>query len=61
LEEKYGIAKNRYVVGDWRSDIEWWHRAWAKTIWFNYLNKTKVNDEYLDFEIKSLQEIQDIL
>ena len=61
IEEIYGIPDEKYVIWDGWSDMEWWHKAWAKTIWLNYLKKEKVNDVYCDKEIILLQELQTIL
>ena len=44
LKKKYGRPDQKYVIGDGWSDMEWWYKAWAKTIWLNYLKKTKLND-----------------
>ena len=61
IEEIYGKPDEKYVVWDGRSDMEWWHKAGAKTIWLNYANKEKLNDIYCDREIVSLQQLQKIL
>jgi phosphoglycolate phosphatase-like HAD superfamily hydrolase len=61
IEEIYGKPDEKYVIGDGWSDMEWWYKAWAKTIWLNYLNKKKINDVYCEREIQSLNELQDIL
>jgi len=61
IQDIYGVPDQKYVIGDGWSDMEWWHKAWAKTIRLNYLNKKKVNDSYCDREIVSLEELQKIL
>ena len=61
IEELYGKPDVKYVIWDWWSDMEWWHKAWAKTIWLNYLKKQKLNDIYCDREIVSLHQLQTIL
>lgn len=61
IQDIHGAPDEKYVIGDGRSDMEWWHNAWAKTIWFNYLNKKKLNDIYCDIEIASLKELKNIL
>jgi beta-phosphoglucomutase-like phosphatase (HAD superfamily) len=61
LENLYGTPDIKYVVWDWWSDMEWWHKSWAKTIWLNFLKKEKVNDTYCNAEISSLKELQNIL
>ena len=61
IEQLYGKPDIKYVVGDWWSDMEWWYKSWAKTIWLNYLKKQKQNDIYCDKEIVSLQQLQTIL
>jgi len=61
IEEIYGKPDMKYVVWDWWSDMEWWYKSWAKTLWLNYLKKEKVNDIYCNKEIVSLQQLQDIL
>lgn len=61
LEKLYWTPDAMYVIGDWWSDMEWWHKSWAKTIWLNILKKEKVNDIYCGAEISSLDELQNIL
>lgn len=61
IEKIYGKPDNTYVVWDGWSDIEWGHKAWAKTIWLNYGKKKKVNELYCDREIESLKELYNIL
>ena len=61
LEDIHWSSDLKYVIWDWWSDMEGWYRAWAKTVWLNYLNKQKLNDIYCNFEIESLKELQDIL
>lgn len=61
IEKKYWAPDEKYVIWDWWSDMEWWHKSWAKTIRLNYLKKEKLNDSYCDTEISSLKELQDIL
>lgn len=61
LEDRYWKSEISYVIWDWRSDMEWWYRAWSETVRLNYLNKTKLNDIYCKYEIQSLKELEDIL
>lgn len=61
IEHTFWPADLKYVIWDWWSDVEWWYRSWAKTVWLNYLDKTKMDENYLDFEIKTLKELQNIL
>ncbi|EKE30042.1 MAG: HAD-superfamily hydrolase, subfamily IA, variant 3 [uncultured bacterium (gcode 4)] len=61
LEKIFWISELRYVVWDGWSDVEWWHRSWAKTIWLNYNKKQRQNPDLCDFEIESLKEMEDIL
>lgn len=61
IEKIHGKPEMKYVVWDWRSDIEWWYRSWSKTVRLNYLKKTKLNDIYCNFEITSLKYLKDIL
>lgn len=61
IENIHGKSEIKYVVGDWRSDVEWWHKAWATTVWLNYFKRDKSNNEYCNFEILSLKELQNIL
>jgi phosphoglycolate phosphatase-like HAD superfamily hydrolase len=61
IEHIHGVPDERYVIGDWWSDVEWWYKAWAKTIWLNYWKNIKLNDQYCNFEIESLQDISNIL
>jgi len=61
IEEIYGVPNSKYVIWDWWSDMEWWYKAWAKTIWLNYAKKEKLNDIYCNVEIKSLEELKNIL
>ena len=61
LKKLYGAPDETYVIWDWRSDMQWWYKAWAKTIRFNYLNKKKLNDIYCNREIASLKDLENIL
>ncbi len=61
LEKLYGNPEITYVIWDGRSDMEWWYKAWAKTIRFNYLKKEKVNNIYSTMEIDSLKDLKNIL
>lgn len=61
IEEIHGISDLKFVVWDWWSDIEWWHKAWAKTVWLNYWKKSKLNEIYCNFEIETLRELENIL
>ena len=61
IESMHWNPEVKYVIWDWRSDIEWWYRSWAQTIRLNYCNKTKLNDIYCNFEIQSLKDLQNIL
>lgn len=61
IKNIHWIPKIKYVIWDWWSDMEWWHKSWAKTIWLNYCNKIKLNDIYCNWEIKSLKDLQNIL
>lgn len=61
IEKKHRIPSAKYVVWDWRSDMEWWHKAWAITIRLNYLQRQKPNDQYCNFEVTSLKGLQEIL
>lgn len=61
IEDLFWIPDNKLVIWDWWSDIEWWHKSWAKTIWLNYSKKDKINEFYCDFEIESLKDLKDIL
>lgn len=61
IEKKHWVAETKYVAWDWWADMEWWHKAGATTIRINHLQRQKLNDEYCNFEILSLKELQNIL
>lgn len=61
IETIFWVSDDKYVIGDWWSDMEWWYKAWAKTIWLNQSNKSKLNEVYCNFEIESLRELRNIL
>jgi beta-phosphoglucomutase-like phosphatase (HAD superfamily) len=60
IEDIFWTPDIKYVVWDWWSDVEWWHRSLARTIWLNYWKKDRLNDIYCNFEIQSLLELTSI-
>lgn len=61
IEDEFWKPAEKYVIWDWWSDVEWWYRSWAKTIWLNYGCKAKRNEQYCNHEIKDLNDLREIL
>lgn len=59
LEKQFQKADKKWVVGDGWSDVVWWHKAWAKTIWIN--TNIPKNKEYLDYQVWNIKEVYDII
>jgi len=59
LEEKYWNPYNKWVIWDWWSDVEWWFRAQAKTIWIN--NNSPKNLDFCTFQVNTIKEIYNLL
>lgn len=57
LEENYWKPNEKFVVGDGKSDIIWWHYTGATTIFYNNTQIESSFDESADFTITSFEQL----
>jgi len=59
LEKNYWKPSQKWVIWDWWSDVEWWTKTGAKTIWIN--SNSPKNKELLNFQINTIKEVYNLI